>query len=230
MLTYNEFKKFNARCNSDFYNKLGPVFEQEPFKDKRANRIYLYPKMITDYQLQSEIKDFLNRSGYNVLSEIDGTCVQITTDIRTKKSPVKIGKILTKLGADFLLQEYTNKRTLHTLDTDDYCIVISRHPYDVIGVSTRRQWTSCIDLHEKQYKGIHLEGKFTELLRAGSMAAYLIRRDDKNINDPVARINFQYASGMIYMYETHGKPNSTFYATLNNWITKANQILMSKTS
>lgn len=230
MLTYNEFKKWNAVCNKTFYNKLGPIFEQEPFKDKRANRIYLYPKIVTDYKLQSEIKDFLNNNGYKVVDEIDGICVQITADKRTKKSPVKIGKILTKLGSPNLLTEYTNKRTLYALDTNDYCIVISRHPYDVIGVSTRRKWTSCIDLHEKTYNGLHLAGKFTDLLRAGSMAAYLIRKDDKNITDPVARINFQQSSGKIYLYESHGKPNDTFFKTINDWLVKVNQILSTKTS
>lgn len=225
MLTYNEFKKWQAVCNKDFYNKMGPIFEQEPFKDKRANRIYLYPKIVTDYKLQKGIKDFLHNNGYKVVDEIDGMCVQITSDTRTKKSPVKIGKILTKLGEPNLLTEYTNKRTLYALDTDNYCIVISRHPYDVIGVSTRRKWTSCIDLHEKTYNGMHLVGKFTDLLKGGSLAAYLIKKDDKNITDPVARINFRYYDGNIYLYESHGKPNDTFLSTVNEWLAKVNKKL-----
>lgn len=209
---------------------MAPIFEQEPFKDKRANRIYLYPKIVTDYKLQPEIIDFLSSNGYDVFDEIDGTCIKIKKDARSRNSPVKIGKILTKLEATKLLQEFTNKRTLHNIDTVNYAIVISRHPYDVISVSTRRKWTSCVDLHEKTYNGIHLEGKFTDLLRNGSLAAYLISKDDKNINEPVARINFQFIQGRIHMYESHGRPNDSFQRTVNEWITKANKKLSEKSS
>lgn len=228
MLTYNEYKKWQAVCNKNFYNKMGPIFEQEQFKDKRANRIYLYPKIVTDYKMQPAIIEYLNSKGYNIVSEFDGMCIKVSNDKRTKRSPVKIGKVLNKLGATRILREYTDLRTLHTIDTEGYAIVISRHPYDVVGVSTRRRWTSCIDLHEKTYNGIHLTGKFTDLLKNGSLAAYLIRKDDLNIKDPVARINFQYSGGTIYVYEMHGKPNDTFYSTVNNWVATANKKLKSK--
>ena len=153
----------------------------------------------------------------------------ITKNIKEKKSPIKIGKVLNKLEATSLLQEYTNKKTLFIKDTDDYVTVISRHPYDIIGVSTRRNWTSCIDLHEKEYKGLHLHGKFKDLLNGGGLAAYLINKEDKNITNPIARVNFRYSAEQnhIYMYETHGKSNQTFNALVRDWLVIANQKLKS---
>lgn len=227
MLTYNEFKTWHQVCSKEFYDKLGAIFEEEPFKDKRANRIYLYPKMTTDYKLQSEIIDFLKEKNYNIHDEIQGMCIKIPKDAREKVSAVKIGKILGKFGQNDLLKAYTDLRTLHQVDVENYIIVVSRHPYDVVGVSTRRQWTSCIDLHEKTYKGEHLRGKFTDLLKVGSMAAYLIRNNDLNITDPVARMNFQYNknNNCIYQYEMHGKPNATFSKVLLDWLNNVNKKL-----
>ena len=232
MLTYNEFKKWNVECNKTFYEKMGPIFEQEPFRDKRANRIYLYSKIENDYKLQPEIKEFLLANGFAIYNEIEGTCLEITTDVRTKKSPIKIGKVLNKLSPE-LLKEFTNKKTLHVSDTDDCVTVISRHPYDIIGISTRRRWTLCTDLHEKVYNGAHLVGKFKDLLNNGSLVAYLVNKEDKNINDPISRINFTvYKSNpdSIFKYESHGKYTPSFEKIAADWITKANNILASTSS
>lgn len=51
------------------------------------------------------------------------------------------------------------------------------------GMSTDRNWTSCMNLDS----GIH---KTTALkqVQYGGMCAYLIKKEDKNIQEPIARI------------------------------------------
>ena len=53
----------------------------------------------------------------------------------------------------------------------------------LLGMSTDRNWTSCMDLDH----GIH---KTTALkqVQYGGMCAYLIKKEDRDIQEPIARI------------------------------------------
>jgi len=62
-------------------------------------------------------------------------------------------------------------------------VCISRHPYDIAGMSTDRRWTSCMNLNGGAYYK-----KIKEDIKYGTLIAYLIYADDKNINKPIARI------------------------------------------
>ena len=61
-------------------------------------------------------------------------------------------------------------------------VCISMHPYDIAGMSTDRGWTSCMDL----VNGVNKRYIKTET-KTGTLIAYLIDAQDKNINKPVAR-------------------------------------------
>jgi hypothetical protein len=59
-------------------------------------------------------------------------------------------------------------------------------------MSTGRGWTTCHDIHDKRYGGQHLHGLKGDLEK-GILVAYLIRKTDRNINNPIARcIIFKY--------------------------------------
>lgn len=62
-------------------------------------------------------------------------------------------------------------------------VVVSRHPYDILGMSFDRGWTSCMDVREGMYRK-YLQGEII----GGSLVSYLVKADDKNINSPIARI------------------------------------------
>lgn len=62
-------------------------------------------------------------------------------------------------------------------------VVISRHPYDIIGMSFDRGWSSCMNLDDGIYKHMVVED-----VKHGSLVCYLIKTDDKNINSPISRI------------------------------------------
>lgn len=63
-------------------------------------------------------------------------------------------------------------------------IVISRHPYDIAGMSTDRGWTSCTNLIDGQKK--HYVMGF---VKSHILIAYLCRKGDDDIRNPIARIN-----------------------------------------
>jgi hypothetical protein len=74
-------------------------------------------------------------------------------------------------------------RALKAQSSDRYTVVISRHAYDLAGMSTGRGWTSCVNLvdgGDRHYVLAHVKN--------GSLVAYIIRSDDTNIEHPVSRL------------------------------------------
>ncbi len=69
-------------------------------------------------------------------------------------------------------------------------VCISRHPYDIAGMSTDRRWTSCMRLEDKEkyIDAGSFSHKIKDDIKEGTLIAYLVEKDDKNINDPLARI------------------------------------------
>ena len=68
----------------------------------------------------------------------------------------------------------------------EFYIVISQNPNDIATMSTGRQWTSCMELGT----GSHHQDVFCEI-QNGGLVAYLIRADDTDITDPLARIHIR---------------------------------------
>ena len=70
-------------------------------------------------------------------------------------------------------------------------IVVSRDPYDIIGMSTDRRWSSCMRLPNDNDPDDYGGQCFDHLqhdIRLGTLVAYLIESTDKNIDKPYARI------------------------------------------
>jgi hypothetical protein len=62
-------------------------------------------------------------------------------------------------------------------------IVISKAKYDIAGMSTGRGWTSCMNIDGgSNYSYITCD------LEEGSIIAYLVKKDDLNIKNPIARV------------------------------------------
>jgi len=99
-------------------------------------------------------------------------------------------KIATFLGkrdkeALDLLKKYAGEKSLLSIG-DDYLIVISKHPYDIVGMSTDRNWTSCMNIRDDK---VSQYNKYLPLdITQGTIVSYLIKRHDLNIKRPIARI------------------------------------------
>lgn len=86
-----------------------------------------------------------------------------------------------------LLKDFQGDEIRQATKTQNYLIAISRHAYDVAGMSTHlkgyRGWTSCQNLNTGALKS-YVERD----IKAGTIIAYLIREDDKNIEKPLGRV------------------------------------------
>lgn len=83
--------------------------------------------------------------------------------------PARLGKSLTELSA-----------------SDELCIIISDHAYDIAGMSYGRSWTSCMNI-ENGENACMVECD----VRHGALIAYLCDRSDTNIGHPYARFRIK---------------------------------------
>ena len=71
-------------------------------------------------------------------------------------------------------------------------IIISRHPYDIMGASTGRHWVSCKKLDPNARTGMYSYDYVTNELKTryknGLIVSYLIYADDYDIKKPLGRI------------------------------------------
>lgn len=132
-----------------------------------------------------DVVDALHQHGYKVQDYASG----FATDKYDRQ--VKIGKVLTKIGATDVLKTFTNdpnrdaSRVHHDLQ-----VVVSRHPHDVAGMSTNKGWTSCMRLPTEigMHDGGSNEKYVPHDIYSGTHVAYLTKRGDDNLTNPVARI------------------------------------------
>lgn len=138
----------NALCrkHSNNYNDplLNRVFGNKdriiiPY-DNKAKKSNRYWKIVDSYTYK-QIFNFLKEKDYIVIPDF---YIKGLARNKTDNNFYKIGKILQKFGKDDLLNLF-KKDMNRQISDDDYVIVISRHPYDLAGASTDRNWTSCYD-------------------------------------------------------------------------------------
>lgn len=192
--------------------------------------IYKITNFITnkfpDYEIKS-INDYINGYAYKKTDE-------------DKKQPLRIGKMLTKFSdekdVDALLKSFKNDPLRSTKKYNKYKVVISRHPYDIAGMSTDRNWSSCMNLG---YKGIHFSNSDAGVnkhyvqndISEGSIIAYLISPTDVHengkpaIHRPLSRIlmkphinenirnDYAYSRG-----RTYGASNPKFSQFIDKWL------------
>ena len=162
------------------YLSFGPLFKEE--------RTYFPLKSINaaNIKIPEEIEKALDNAGFYITDYRSGIAMKKAKSGEEKDlRQIKIGKILSKLNKSDLLKQFnerlgTSKKDIQNIQFE---ICITHNPYDIAGMSTDRNWTSCMDLNDGLYKD-------TPLLQVmyGGMVAYLISADDKNIEKPYARI------------------------------------------
>lgn len=124
--------------------------------------------------------------GYDIrkFDYIHGTIdIAMKTQRGEKIRTLKIGKLL-KDRQDLMDAFAADPvRLTSKLDTKKLLIVLSNHAYDIAGMSTDRKWTSCMNIiNGSNSKWVK------EDIKWGTVVAYLIEENDKNINNPLGRI------------------------------------------
>jgi hypothetical protein len=184
-LPLNVAKKYVAMGKnrpSWLVDKLNELFDNQ-------QRIYIPVDYSEDKKVsrtQKEIERILNTNGYSIKNYNLG----IAYETKNPKREIRIGKILNKIGDTFNLKLFTEDpdRTL-AKQQDDYSIVICQHPYDITAMTTGRSWKSCLEVLEGG------NGHFIpDEIKSGTLTVYFIKSSDRNINDPIGRVNVKLYS------------------------------------
>lgn len=156
------------------FNKFSP--------DGKADKYRIYIPINADAKKDSESKTALKISAYlkTLGYFIADYSAGLASEINGKRT-VRIGKLLHADAA--LLKEFTNDPARAASKKAHLLVVISRHPYDILGASFDRGWTSCMNL--KDGVNAHL---IKQLAQRGGIVAYVVENNDKNINRPIARL------------------------------------------
>jgi len=220
------FEKFNESIKLSQAKKYTQIWRDANMESYMAKefdnkyRIYLPIDVSSisiepDENIKDKVAEFLDGIGY----EFENYNANLCKKVGTYKNFTKITKILQKYEETELLIAFNKDHEQLTKISDGYFVVISRHPVDIAGMTTGRRWKSCMDVDSgvnKQY----VEADVKE----GSIVAYLIKNDDKNIENPLSRILMKpyiyQKTGKVYLMpgSTYGTISEKFEETINNWL------------
>jgi hypothetical protein len=172
----------------------------------------------------------LKKNGFVATDYLAKKCVKLTD--KDQKNVFNIGKVIAK--DEHAKAAFDNDPQLQNSASGAHMqVVISCHPYDIIGMSTGRSWDkhSCMRLDDgvvnKGDKGAysrHVKNDVAE----GTLVAYAIDPNDTNISKPKCRClikPFVNSEGdVLYRRETdiYGNPVPGFNSTVNAFIRKLN--------
>ena len=182
---YNGFKEYLSEALqisvARKYTKMSRGNYKTLYSDFFGNKDRIYFDFNIEYQKnsddQDEIEEFLFDKGYEIVSYEKN----IASKGFAQKATYKIGKLLKQFGREDLLKKYSLDPTKNIIKSK-MKIVFSRHPYDIAGMSTNRDWRSCMTLPD----GVQAQ-YLDQDIRYGVIVAYLVREGDENINKPLAR-------------------------------------------
>jgi hypothetical protein len=226
--------------------KLNP----KPFESWFGGKYRLYfPLNIesepTKNEIDKEVEMALSSYGYKITDYVGGYC---------EKDGVKyrIGKIISKLKEQEI-RESVNKvdeeevlkrwaevntiflnssaRQIKNIDRN-LLVVISQNPHDIAKMSFERRWTSCMKLTEKEDDDKEDNSNIYCEVSEGGLVAYLINKDDKSIENPLARIsirrfvNDEGISIALPEADVYGMNLPGFYEIVKEWTDEKNKINM----
>lgn len=218
------FESLPLRQSIDFRKYWDPNTYKHIFRkytdNPKAFRIYL-PLVGADTPTNSEVKPSveraLNQINYDLIDYEKGYA-KSSSDNRT----VKIGKLIKD---PVLLQKYNNDPARQLSKQSKLLVCISRHPYDIAGMSTDRGWVSCMHLTG----GDNASYVMMDVVN-GTIVAYLIAENDKNINNPKGRylikpfINEDNPDEILLVREqrAYGSTTPGFKETIDKWLDEVN--------
>jgi hypothetical protein len=234
-MRYSEIKIVEALKASQYRNlvkgwnkeRYAEIFLNPKYKhDRNGYRVYIpieekfRPDNPQKSTTQVKIEQELLKNNYEIVDYIKGLARQIGV----KKNPVKLGKLLMSFKRQDLLNEFNVDKSREGTKSI-YMVVISRHPYDIAGMSTDRGWTSCMNLKNginKRYVPLDIA--------AGSVVAYVTRTDDLDLKNPSGRLLIKpfvdvVGNKVIYFgieARVYGTNVPGFAETVQKWVYEVN--------
>lgn len=177
----SEYRTLVKGWNKQRYAEL---FLNPKYKhDRKGYRVYIpiekefRPDTMQNSPIYVELEKFLSENGFHIVDYVKGIVQNLE-----KKQQIKIGKVLTKLNRQDLLNKFNTDKSREGTKSQ-YMVVISRHPYDIGGMSTDRGWRSCMNLHD----GINAHYVPVDI-KEGSVIAYVTTTNDVNLQNPSGRV------------------------------------------
>ena len=218
------------------WNKNGPTVQllrKMMPRGSKGFRVYLpigahtmRPQVVVPLQVRLAIK----QAGFRITDYLAKKCVKIAD--KEQKNVFNIGKVISKDAV--AKAAFDNDPQLQNSKHTEFTMVVSCHPYDIIGMSTGRSWDeeSCMRL--KDFRSEYSEGVNSHYVERdvaeGTLVAYAVRTEDTNIEKPLGRCllkPFVRADGkddIMYRRETtiYGNPVPGFADTLQFFLRKLN--------
>ena len=149
--------------------------------DKRGWRIsFPYAEDSTE----SEIDLILKRYNFRIKDYENNLAIDIKNnrDIYLTKALSMVSK--KEPGAKDLIDRYVDIKSKNAINKDEnLMIVFSSAKYDLTGMSTGREWRSCMNLIDGQNK------RYVEIdIKEGTIICYLTTTNDINLNNPLGRV------------------------------------------
>lgn len=140
--------------------------------DKNAYRIYIpVESKKEESKTQKEISELLSKNNIDIIDYISGQAKhkdarnskrigQILTNIESRTNDLQEKEYIKKLMKDFIEDPIRKSG----LNNEDLLVCISRHPYDIAGADTDRNWTNCMTIGDPDSKRISkLENELKDL-------------------------------------------------------------------
>ncbi len=213
------------------YKSMFEDYKKKYSGDKKAYRIYLpLNSGVNKSEFEDQISNFLTDNGWSLVDYIDGKA-----RFGESKNTKRIGQVFSQLerGADDTKKAEIKRLSKGFVEDpirkqgrgSDLLVCVSRHPYDVAGADTNRDWENCMTIGTgANYRYLIHD------VKEGSLVAYLIKSDDKNINKPIANcaikpyINSKDKSDVILLRDskTYPQPYPDFENTVSSWLDEIN--------
>ena len=141
----SQYREYVLSFDREKYEKLFKSFEGE--HDRNYYRIYL-PIQKSKSETQIKIEELLDKYDYEIVNYIEGKA-----KFKSAKNITRIGQILQRIERnnpdETSLCKELSKKFVEDPDRkagEDLMVCISRHPYDIAGSDTDRNWSNCLTM------------------------------------------------------------------------------------
>jgi len=205
------------------YRNLVKGWDKSKYADLFGGKYRIYIPLgekSKEVKVNPEVENFVKHAGYEIEDYLTGIASK-----DNGKRKIRIGKLLSKEPE---LKKLFDNDSSRNSSQSEYIVVISRHPYDIAGMTSGRAWEdeSCMNLNTGILR------RFVPLdIKEGTLVAYLIKNTDKNIESPSARvlikpfIDLDGSEEIAFGVEkkVYGKPSPEFQQTVVDWADEINK-------
>lgn len=186
-ISISQYRPFDIEFNRTRYEDLFTKMKEKYSGDKNAYRIYIPLTGVKENPIKIEIENFLKENGFDLVDYVAGICKRPAA-----KNTSKIGQVLTRAKKDDLMKKFVSDPSRKSGDFSDLIVCISRHPYDIAGADTDRNWTNCMTMATPDSKRVlDLEEDLRDLesdLKKAEMESYLGDKVDRKITEIKSKI------------------------------------------